>query len=110
QVLHLLDEDAVEALVVAPGEDVRRVIGQAEDADALLLALEVLPAQGALADVLAEVAGVRPAAAIADDKDKAVALIAVVDRVGQRLHLDRVDAQELLANALQERANVQGHS
>ena len=34
QVLELLDEDAVEALVVAPGEDVRRVVGQAEDAQA----------------------------------------------------------------------------
>ena len=29
QVLELLDEDALETLIVGPGEDIRRVVGQA---------------------------------------------------------------------------------
>ena len=72
QVLELLDEDAVEAFVVAPGQDVRRVVGQAQDAQAFLgVVVEVLAAQRALAQVLAEVRGVRAAAAVAAQEDNA---------------------------------------
>src|SRR5262249_16224207 len=55
QVLELFDEDAVEALVVAPGQDVRGVVGQAEDAQPpLAVVVEVLAPQRALAEFLAE--------------------------------------------------------
>ena len=92
QVLELFDEDAVEALVVAPGEDVRRVVGQAEDAQALLaVVVEVLAAQRALAEVLAEVRGVRAAAAVAADENELAPHITIVNRVGQGLHLGRLD-------------------
>ena len=104
QVLELLDEDAIEALVVAPGEDVGRVVGQAEDAQPLLgVVVEVLAAQRALAEVLAEVRGVGAAAAVADDEDEAAALIAVVHGVRQRLDLGGVDAQQFLADPFQKR-------
>src|SRR5262245_57238883 len=47
-ILQLLDEDAVEALVVGPGEDVGRVVGEAEDLEAFLLVVfEILAAEGA---------------------------------------------------------------
>src|SRR6185312_8590798 len=99
----LFGEDALEALVVAPGEDVRRVVGQADDAQPLLLVVvEVLSAERPLAEVLAEVGGVRAAAAVADDEDEATLLVAVINGVGQGLDLGRVDAVQFLADALQE--------
>src|SRR4051812_5799998 len=43
QVLELLDEDAVEAFVVAPGEDIGRIVGEAQDAEPLLaVVVEIL--------------------------------------------------------------------
>src|SRR5437588_11968379 len=52
QVLELFDKDTIEALVVAPGKNVRRVIGQAQHAQAfLLIVLEVLTAKRSLAEV-----------------------------------------------------------
>src|SRR5688500_7634926 len=33
EILELLDEDAFEIRIVGPGEDVRRIVGQAEDAE-----------------------------------------------------------------------------
>src|SRR5262249_42898724 len=108
QVLQLLHEDALEALVVAPGEDVRRVVRQAQDAQALLpVVVEVLAAQGALAQVLAEVGGVGAAAAVAAQKDGAAVLVAVVDGVGQRPDLALVEPRELLGDAVEELARAQ---
>ena len=62
QVLELLDEDPVVALVVGPGHDPGGVVGQAQDLEPLLV-LEV--AERALGQVLAEVRGVGARAAVA---------------------------------------------
>ena len=80
----LFDEDPVKALVVAPGQQVGRVVGQAEHAQALLaVVVEVGPGQRPLAEVLAEVRGVGAAAAVADEEDQAAVLVRFVDRLGQ---------------------------
>ena len=81
---------------------------QAEDAEALLgVVVEILAAQRALADVLAEVGGVGAAAAVADQENEAVALIAGIHEVGQRLDLGGVDAEQFLGDAFQKRQGVQ---
>ena len=70
-----------------------RVVGQAEDAQAFLaVVVEILAAQRALAEVFAEMRGVRAAAAVADDEDEAAAAVAVKDGVGQRLNLGRINS------------------
>jgi len=56
EVLELFDEDAVEALVVTPGEDVGGVVGQAQHLQAPLR-FEV--AQRALGQILTQVRGIR---------------------------------------------------
>src|SRR5687768_3778989 len=56
EVLELLDEDAVETFVISPGEDVRRIVGKAQDAKTFLFViLEILPAYALLAEIFAEV-------------------------------------------------------
>src|SRR5262249_25559792 len=108
QVLELLHEDAVEALVVGPGQDVRCVVGQAEDAEAFFLIVVVIFAgEGAFAEVFAEVRGVGTRAAVADDEDESALLIAIVDRVGESADLGGIDARQFLAYALEELADVE---
>ena len=108
QVLQLLHEDAVEALVVAPGEDVRRVVGQAEDAETLFrVVVEVLAAQRSLADVLAEMRGVRAAAAVADQEDEAVALVTRIHEVRQGFDFGGIDAEQFLGDPFQKRQGVE---
>ncbi len=108
KVLQLLDEDALEPLVVAPCEDIRRIVGQAEDADALLfVVVEIFAPERAFADVFAEMRGIRSTPAVADDKDKSIALVTIVHQVGQAFNLGPIDAKQLLSDALQKRSNVQ---
>ena len=72
-----------------------------------VVVVEVLAAQRALADVLAEVGGVGAAAAVADHENETVALVTGIHGVRQGLDLGGVDAEQLLADALQKRTNVQ---
>ena len=96
QVLQLLHEDAIEPLVVAPGQDVGRVVGQAQDLEPLLgVVVEELPGERPLAQVLAEVRGVRAAAAVADHEDEPALDVAFVNEVGEFLHLGDVDLADL---------------
>src|SRR5262249_7636637 len=93
---------------VAPGEDVRRVVGQTQHAEALLvLVVEVLAAEGGLAQIFTEVRAVRAAAAVADDKDEPVGFVTTVNGVGQRLHLAPLNPPHLLGHPVQKRANPQ---
>ena len=108
QVLQLLDEDALETLVVGPREDVRRVVGQAEDAQAfLLVVVEVLAAEGAFAHVFAEVRRVGAAAAVADHEDESALLIALPDVVGHCLNFAGIDAQQFLSGPFEKGVRVQ---
>ncbi len=103
QVFELFDEDAVEAFVVAPGQELGRVIGQAEDAEPFLgVVVEIFPAKRAFAEVLTEMRGIGAATAVADDEDGAVFYIAFVDGVRQGLHLGGIDLAQLLADAIEK--------
>src|SRR5262245_10531391 len=108
EVLQLLDEDPVEPLVVAPGQDVRGIVGQAEDLESLLgVVVEELAGERPLADVLADVGGVRPAPAVADDEDEPAGGVAVPHQVGELLHLRRVDPPEFGGHAVEELPGVE---
>jgi len=108
QVLQLLDENAIEAFIVAPGENVGSVIGEADDAQPFLaIIIEVVARQGALAEVFAKMRRVGAAAAVADDKDKAATFVAFEDRVRQCLHLGRLDAEQFLTDTFKKRPDRQ---
>ena len=103
EILELFDEDAVEPLVVAPGENVGGVVGEAEHLEAFfLIVFEVLAAQRTLPQVFTEVGGIGAAAAVAADEDEAVGAVAFVDEVGKLLDLLDVDAEQFLANAFKK--------
>ena len=70
----------------------------------LLVVVEVLAAEGALAEVFAEVRGVRAAAAVADDEHGPAMFVAVVNGVGQGVDLGRVESHQFLADAFHETA------
>src|SRR5262249_11331239 len=100
--------DALEALVVAPGEDVGRVVGQAEDADALLrVVVEIFATERALADVFAKVRRVGTAAAVAAHEDESALAIGVVHHVSQSLYFTGVEPPQFLADALEKGARVE---
>ena len=73
----------------------------------LVVVVEILAAERALAEVLAEVRGVGAAAAVAADEDHAAVAVAVIHDIGQGLDLRRVDAQQFLSDPVQKRPNVQ---
>src|SRR5262245_10956974 len=55
EVFQLLGEDTIESLVVGPGEDVRRVVGETHNAEALFaVVVKVLPAKRAFTEVFAK--------------------------------------------------------
>ena len=55
KVLELLDENAVKPFVISPRENVRRVVGEADDAQAFLaVILKIFAAQRSFAQVLAK--------------------------------------------------------
>lgn len=97
QVLELLDKDPVEAFVVAPRQDVGRIVGQTEDLQPLPVVVEkVFAVQRALAEILAEVGRVRAAAAIAADEDEFSGLVGGVDVVRQAGDLRQIESFENL--------------
>ena len=63
--------------------------------------------EGALAHVLAEVRGVRAAAAVADDEHEPARDVTLVDQVGELLHLGGVDAAEFAGDAVEELAGIE---
>ena len=102
-----------ETLVVAPGQDVRRVVGQADDTNPFLgVVVEILrgwcpwPMSSQKCEALAA------AAAVAADKDHPAAAVTVVHHVGQVLDSGWVVAAPAIPvmNSFQEGANVQGRS
>ena len=107
EVLELFDEDPVVALVVGPGHDPGGVVGQAQDLEPLLV-LEV--AQGALGQVLAEVRGVGPRAAVAADEDEAAGVVGRLDQVADPLDLGQVEPLDLAADPVQILLGPQGGS
>ncbi len=90
QVFQLLQEDAVVTLVVGPGHDARGVVGQAQDAQTLLV---FKVAQGAFRQVFAQVRSIRARAAVADDEDKAALIVRGLDQLAHLLGLDRIKAR-----------------
>ena len=104
QVFQLLEEDAVVTLVVGPGHDAGGVVGQAEDAEPLLV-LEV--AQGAFRQIFAEVRGIRPGAAVADDEDEPARAIGRLDQFGHLLNLGRVEPTDFLVDPIKIRLDAQ---
>src|SRR6516225_2851186 len=98
QVFQLLDKYAIESLVVAPGQNVWRIVGQTENAQTLLpIVIEVFATKSSLAEVLAEVRRIGTAAAVADHEHEAAAAIAIINGVGQLLDLGRIHPQQFLA-------------
>src|SRR5258707_365772 len=66
EILQLFDEDAIESFIVSPGQNIGRVIGQAENAETLLgVVVEIFSTDRSLAHVLAKVRGVGTAASVA---------------------------------------------
>ena len=95
EVLELLDEDPVVTLVVTPGQDCRRVVGQAEDFEPLLI-LEV--AQGALGQILAQVRSVGARAAVAADEDETAGVVGCFDKLRHFLELGRIELFDFAAD------------
>ncbi len=71
----------------------------------LVVVVEILAAEGSLAQVLAEVRGVGAAAAVADDEDEAPLLITFENGIGEDLHLARINAEQFLPGPFQKFAN-----
>ena len=78
QVLELLQEDPIIALIVGPGHDSRSVVREAQNLQPLLI-LEV--AEGALREVLAEMRRVGARTTVADDEDETTGIIRLFDQV-----------------------------
>src|SRR5207237_5238258 len=99
QILQLLHKHTLKSFVVAPGENVRRVVGQTEDAQpSHTVAIKILATQRPLAEIFTEMRRIRTAAAVATKKNEPLLHIAVVNGVGQRLDLGRVEAEKFLAD------------
>ncbi len=108
QVLELFHEDAIKAFVVTPGQNIRRVVREAQDLQSLFcVVIEKLACQRAFAHVLAKVGGVRAAATVADHKDKSPSFVAFVDHFRELLDLCRVDVIQFFGDAIQKLPGVE---
>jgi hypothetical protein len=71
KILELLDEDGLEALIVAPGQNGGDVIGQADDLESLPRRIrKVGPLERRLGEVFANVRGIGSASAVAAEEHK----------------------------------------
>src|SRR5205085_7634516 len=85
-----------------------RVVGETENAQTFLVVVfKVLAAQGALAEVFAEMGAIRAAAAVADEENEASLFIAFIDGVSESFHLGGIDSQQFLPGPFEKLADVQ---
>lgn len=100
EVFQLFDKNSVEAFVVGPSQNVRRVVSQAENPHPFFVVVVQVVRQfeTPFADVFAKMGGVRAAAAVADDEDEPAVLVGLVHEVGQGLQFRRVDPGHFLGH------------